>query len=268
MFSRQEFEIVVAELNNQGVISIGANDINGAITTFERGLRCLSLMLLEQTPFETLKVGERADTCNVRPIPGLVGSGGFGSVSTAFGIPSSSVLPDEAGDAVQDASQTPSKVCVIENTSSNIFKHGVLIQSKHSYEIMSAILIFNLGMAFHCQSSQSELNICFRKKLHRKAGALYEKSFALVSSTRLEQPCPVVDLLIMAILNNLIHIHVETTNFMEAQQCMESLVVYSMSTLNSSRYQDTNVAKNIRDIAEEFLSSATILIKKNAAGAA
>ena len=83
MFSRQEFEIVVAELNNQGVISIGANDINGAITTFERGLRCLSLMLLEQTPFETLKVGERADTCNVRPIPGLVGSGGFGSVSTA-----------------------------------------------------------------------------------------------------------------------------------------------------------------------------------------
>jgi hypothetical protein len=112
-------------------------------------------------------------------------------------------------------------------------------------KICSAIVVFNLALCSHLQGLRRDDRQSCLQSL-RKAKSLYSQSFTLLADTIMtECDCTVgstgnalIDLLVMALLNNLALLHyVEFRELSESQQVFAHLIQFATSVQNNGYYK-------------------------------
>jgi hypothetical protein len=133
--------------------------------------------------------------------------------------------------------------------------------------LCSAITIFNIGLVHHIAGQQH--NICRQHEFLQKSLRLYETSLQLLQrlGVRSSTENAVVDLLNMALLNNMAQIHFELSSFESSQILFEHLVRFSSSTTMAT-YSDEQVKTRMNLQRQFFLLNAPILQAPGAAPAA
>jgi hypothetical protein len=112
-------------------------------------------------------------------------------------------------------------------------------------KICSAIVVFNLALCSHLQGlRRDDQQSCLQSML--KAKSLYRQSFTLLTDTIMtECDCTIgstgnalIDLLVMALLNNLALLHyVEFRELSESQQVFAHLIEFATSVQNNEYYK-------------------------------
>ena len=133
--------------------------------------------------------------------------------------------------------------------------------------ILCAILIFNLAVVHHTMASRScnEEQYCMRKK----AEVLYGQSYRLLQMyvPSRSEGSDTVDLLPIALYNNLAHLHMDLIDYQSAQFC-SGLLMHYVSTLGAAACGETEAARTINENMHRFLFSAIIIRVPSTAPAA
>jgi hypothetical protein len=150
-----------------------------------------------------------------------------------------------------------------------------------SASCVSAILIFNLGVVYHVKAMQggtvSSNSSCGTNCL-TKAKTLYTHSLTLLHQSRGWDCCtvngasaadPVMDLLSMALFNNLGHVCYEQSNYEESRLFFQDLVGFAL-TVTPSGYDndDDSLTLCMNEYKKHFLLNAMILNARPTAPAA
>ena len=133
--------------------------------------------------------------------------------------------------------------------------------------IMSSIIIFNISIVYHLKGLEEESSGRFRLS---KAKSLYEKSRRLLSHAGVPLNAtgnPVIDVLSMALYNNLAHVSFELRLFVESRNCFDRLIRFAL-TVVPLRYGDHYVATLLDQQKSNFLLNAIILQPPRLAAAA
>ncbi|CAB9503059.1 expressed unknown protein [Seminavis robusta] len=108
-----------------------------------------------------------------------------------------------------------------------LFNHALTISNSSSlmvssvaknYDRLLAMILYNMGMAFHTQAVRSG-----RSEELRGALQLYEMSFSVVENAWVRFDVDDLTLFLMALMNNLGHIHSSLYNAPQTQICIEWL---------------------------------------------
>ena len=133
--------------------------------------------------------------------------------------------------------------------------------------IVSSIIIFNLSIIYHFKGlearSMSDMQL-------RKAKSLYQKAHNLLRDAGVPMGAtsnPVIDMLSMAIFNNLGHITYELQAYQESRQHFDHLIRFAL-TVVPARYGDAYVGSLIDQQKSNFLLNAIILQAPKLAAAA
>jgi hypothetical protein len=134
--------------------------------------------------------------------------------------------------------------------------------------IRSAIVVYNLALVYHLQGFNKASQVALQKAKH-----LYEHSYQLLVNTMSSfggEPTgnASVDLLVMALMNNLAEISLEMSGYYGDTRAMfEHLLQFAVST-SYRGYGDEEVSAFMKQESSYFLLNATILGLVPAAGAA
>jgi hypothetical protein len=133
--------------------------------------------------------------------------------------------------------------------------------------IVWSIVVFNLAIVCHLNGLEQGVGGNNARRLVR-AKSLYERCQCLMADAGFPLGCscanPVADMLTMASLNNLAHLHYETANYVESKHYFDQLIQFT-STMSSScplYGGDAYVASLMDRAKSSFLLNAIILQNK------
>jgi hypothetical protein len=132
--------------------------------------------------------------------------------------------------------------------------------------IISSIIIFNLSVVYHLRG----LGLLQGRSLLNKAIALYEQSHNLLCDAGVQCNATgncVIDVLSMALYNNLAHVSFELDRYDESRYFFDYLIRFALSVV-PSRYGDASVGVFLNEQKSKFLLNAIILKQPKLAPAA
>jgi tetratricopeptide (TPR) repeat protein len=133
--------------------------------------------------------------------------------------------------------------------------------------VVSSIIIFNLSIIYHLKGLEGRS--MGRTRLH-KAKSLYQKSHRLLADAGVPLGStgnPVVDMLSMALYNNLAHVSYELQGYDESKAFFQNLIRFALTVL-PSKYGDPQVGLLLDQQKSNFLLNAIILQAPKLAAAA
>lgn len=133
--------------------------------------------------------------------------------------------------------------------------------------IISSIIIFNLSIIYHLKGLEGSNQSLLRLS---KAKSLYQKSHRLLTDAGVPLAAtgnPVIDMLSMALFNNLAHVSFEMQEYSESRKYFDHLIRFAL-TVVPARYVDTYVGSLLDQQKSNFLLNAIILQPPRLAAAA
>lgn len=124
--------------------------------------------------------------------------------------------------------------------------------------IVSTLVVFNLALLYHIKGTH-EKALCERRLC--KSHALYSRAHLILSSAGAFSGCTgnaVVDLLSMAVFNNLAHVSYELAEYDQSRTHFDALIRFAL-TVVPSRYGDPSVGPMMEEQKSNFLLNAIIL---------
>lgn len=251
----------VAERNNLGVAHLDAGDMKSALSHFSEALNC-TMRDLEEEPVE------------VAPVVGWDSNGGKEESSVAQEMV---FLPHESDSYVQEKARIvplPTKTCPA--TLPFAYVRGInLIPCQGAYSpdplvnatIVSSIIIFNLSIIYHLKGLEAGDRSV---QLLNKARSLYQKCQSLVADAGVPLGAtgnPVIDMLSMALYNNLAHVSFEMDCYGDSRLYFEHLIQVSLTVVPES-YGDAYSGILLDQQKSHFLLNAIILQAPKLAAAA
>ena len=171
-------------------------------------------------------------------------------------------------------------------TASLIFARGIKIpvispgeycfssEAEGELSICVSIVVYNLALAYHLRGIQEGEESSCKKLFLSRALALYEKCSDMllvpsrVATAKLTSTNnSVIDLLFMALFNNIAHISFELLNY-EKCRSYAGMLLQFMSSIESSDYGDQQVAAIMRRVIVTFFLNSLALRPPTAARAA
>lgn len=134
--------------------------------------------------------------------------------------------------------------------------------------IVSSIVIFNMSLVYHLKGLTGSCGMRTMRLL--KAQALYQKSHNLLVDAGVPLTAtgnPVIDVLSMALYNNLAQLSFELSRYDESRKLFDYLVRFAL-TVVPSRYGDVFVGSMLEQQKSSFLLNAIILQEPRFAAAA
>jgi tetratricopeptide (TPR) repeat protein len=134
--------------------------------------------------------------------------------------------------------------------------------------IVSSLIIFNLSIIYHLKGleqgrSQSIIRLLKAKSLYAKSHQLLTDAGVPLGSTG----NPVIDMLSMALFNNLAHVCFELASYDESRQYFDHLIRVALTVI-PSRYGDAHIGSLLDLQKSNFLLNAIILQTPKLAAAA
>jgi hypothetical protein len=133
--------------------------------------------------------------------------------------------------------------------------------------IVSTIVIFNMAVVYHLKALQDE-NHSYERLI--KAQSLYKRCYHLLSHTGVAKQCtrnPLIDVMVMALLNNLAHSSYEVGSFCESKVYFDSLLQFAI-TVSPFQYHDLPTGIMVEQQKSSFLINIIILQPPKYAAAA
>lgn len=124
--------------------------------------------------------------------------------------------------------------------------------------IVSSIIIFNLSIIYHLKGLEGSSLSVMRLN---KAKSLYQKSHHLLADAGVPLGStgnPVIDMLSMALFNNLAHVSFEMATYEESRRYFDHLIRFAL-TVVPTRYGDAYVGTLLEQQKSNFLLNAIIL---------
>lgn len=237
---------VAAELNNVAVAYLEAGDLRNALSLFRVSLR---------TAMGDFRPGEAPPAVPQMPAPpsavdenGQPVAGSQRAKSAEFSNPSTPFIHAQGFGIVGTA---------------GAYSPDPLVNST----IISTIVIFNLAVVYHIkglhEKALSESRLVKAHSLYAKALLLLHDAGVTFGSTG----NAVVDLLSMAVSNNLAHVCFELSSYDESRAYFDGLIRFAL-TVVPGRYGDQYVGSVMDQQKSNFLLNAIILHAPNLAQAA
>jgi tetratricopeptide (TPR) repeat protein len=180
--------------------------------------------------------------------------------------------------AEYDSSSHKERLCVQTPDSSTIFAYtnGIILMSHAlayspdevaNKNVVASIILFNLALVNHLKGLGSPSQ---RRLLLDKAARLYEQSHGLlleVGVARIATGNCVVDVLCMALFNNMAHVAFELSAYPASRLLFDSLISFALSVV-PSRYNEAMVSDFVNLTKSQFLLNEAILVPPRLASAA
>jgi tetratricopeptide (TPR) repeat protein len=238
----------VAQLNNLGVAFLDAGDLRKALDLLRDALMHT---VGDMQPTEH----EMAPPVAARLVPGKLQDDNTSPIKQDMDesnhIPSSSAR--FAWDA-PSASQFVHARGINVIASPTAYSPDVLVNST----VVSSIIIFNLAVVYHLKG----LEECGDRNARlSKAMLLYNKSDLLLKDAGVPLSStgnPVIDMLSMALFNNLAQASFELGSYDESRRYFDNLILFSL-TVVPSRYDDAYIGSLLDQEKSNFLLNAIIL---------
>jgi hypothetical protein len=283
-------------LNQMGIVFLEKGDLENALSRFREAL--FSAMVLLESSREVEELPSRPIKHDaITPIPVSADNAEDAAMSTTAVDPSHTVhlmdWPSEMRDGNHRfllAQSISAPTAAAMAGSPFVHARGLpIIGMAGAYvddamlnaSCVSAVLIFNLGVVYHVKAMQggtvSSSSSCGTNCL-TKAKTLYTHSLTLLHQSRGWDYCTVnsasaanqaMDLLSMALFNNLGHVCYEQSNYEESSLFFHDLVGFA-STVTPSGYgnNDDSLTLCLNEYKKHFLLNAMILNARPTAPAA
>ena len=174
-----------------------------------------------------------------------------------------------AAPTARESKPAPSSVPFVHSHAINI------IPSPNAYSadelvnttVVSGIILFNLAVVYHLKgldgTSESTMRLA-------KSRSLYQKSLLLLADAGVPPTStgnPVIDMLCMALYNNLAQASFEMCIYEDSRRYFENLIRFAL-TVVPARYGDPSIASMVDQQKSNFLLNAIILHAPKLAAAA
>jgi len=193
-------------------------------------------------------------------------SGNFDEACTAFryvlkAIRSSYIQSETKDSQLRSKLQFVLVVKDLESVSGELlFSYAVKFEdnaehSIHDHGLLSAAVIFNLGLLHHIQGLQK----C-QQSILIKGTSLYQsclKAFMTVAPSEESAGQAMIDILIMAALNNLAQISFEIMDYAESKVLCRRLEMFAQ-TVRKTSYGETQITEAVMKYQEVFLLNDVI----------
>jgi tetratricopeptide (TPR) repeat protein len=247
---------LAAELNNLGGAYLEAGQLKKSMELFRDALR---YTLCDLQPQEVSPYGFGGKGCFTASPPASLGQS-----DATMGKPASldeANLPPMTRIYVEyEGVPSPSSVPFVHSHAINV------ILSRNAYStdtlvnttVVSSIVLFNLGIVYHLKGLEGtgEATTCLTK-----ARSLYQKSQLLLVDAGVPPSSsgnPVIDMLCMALYNNLAQASFEMLIYNDSRSYFELLIRFAL-TVVPSRYGDATIATLVDQQKSNFLLNAIIL---------
>jgi tetratricopeptide (TPR) repeat protein len=236
------------QLNNLGVTFLDTGDLYQALNLFRDALM---YTVGNMPPPEQ----EMPPPVAARPVPGKPQDDSASPIEQ--GADQSNLIPSSSTRYAWDA---PSASQFVHARGINViaspaaYSPDVFVNST----VVSSIIIFNLAVVYHLKG----LEECGDRSARlSKARLLYDKSDLLLKDAGVPLSStgnPVIDMLSMALFNNLAQASFELGSYDESRRCFDNLIMFT-STVVPSSYDDANIGSLLDQEKSNFLLNAIIL---------
>jgi tetratricopeptide (TPR) repeat protein len=252
---------VAVEENNLGVSFLESGDLRGALERFSVALK------LTMGDLDPLASTERDPTLDV-PMTSVEETQVLSHGSEECSEPPTTTRP-KARDvsSLQEAKMISAPFAYGRGI--NLIPHATAYSPDPliNTTIVSSIIIFNLSIIYHLKGlegrSMSDLRL-------RKARSLYQKAHNLLADAGVPLGAtsnPVIDMLSMALFNNLAHVSFEMQAYDDSRRYFDKLIRFAL-TVVPARYGDAYVGSLLDQQKSNFLLNAIILQAPKLAAAA
>lgn len=259
-----------AELNNLGVTCLAAGDLRRALDLFRQALK---FTMGEMEPEDQARAELEVERQNVS-MPKLnvqqsSASADNKNMDTTEQSPMSLLASKVGPINAHLAKQAPPSSQFVHVRGINLvaaptaYSQDTLVNTT----IVSSIVIFNLAIVYHLKGLEECGNTDARLA---KARSLYHKSHLLLQEAGVPGAStgnPVIDMLSMALFNNMAQSSFELGGYPESRGYFEQLICFA-TTVVPSRYQDAYVFSLLDQQKSNFLLNAIILHAPKIASAA
>jgi tetratricopeptide (TPR) repeat protein len=240
--------VAVAQLNNLGVAFLDAGDLRQALDLFRDALM-RTVVGMQATEHEM------PPPVSARPVPGKPQDDNASPIKQD--VDQSNLIHSSSARYAWDspsASQFVHARGINVIASPTAYSPDVFVNST----VVSSIIIFNLGVVYHLEGLEECGN---RSARLGKARLLYTKSDLLLKDAGVPLSStgnPVIDMLSMALFNNLAQTSFELGSYDESRRCFDKLIMFSI-TVAPSRYDDAYIGSLLDQEKSRFLLNAIIL---------
>jgi tetratricopeptide (TPR) repeat protein len=255
---------VAVEENNLGVAYLEAGDLRNALQRFSDALK-YTTATLAPGPNPQRDAEDELDltVCCGSYIPPFC--------QEYCGPP-----PESTGPKSRDNPATHEKTQTVPASVPFAYARGInLIPCATAYSpdplinttIVSSIIIFNVSIIYHLKGLEGRTMGSTRLQ---KAKSLYQKSHHLLVDAGVPLGStgnPVIDMLSMALFNNLAHVAFEMQGYEDSRKYFDSLIRFAL-TVVPTRYGDAYVGSLLDQQKSNFLLNAIILQAPKLAAAA
>ena len=267
------------KLNNLGVACLDIGDFGRAMDLFRVALKyTMSDLQLDDCERARMEIKQHNAEMKVDCSVSKDIDAGATATATAGGKPNAGGLISLSEVASKIGLFTPVHFAAREVPPSSQFVHasGInLIASQTAYSpdivvnatIVSSIIMFNMGVVSHLKGLEQFGNSIARLC---KARSLYHKSHLLMKDAGVPMGAtgnPVIDMLSMAIFNNMAQSSFELRSYGESRSYFHELIRFA-STVLPSQYDDAFLYSYLDQQKSIFLLNAIILLPPTAASAA
>lgn len=248
---------LAADLNNLGAMHLQNGHLRTSLEFFRDALN-LTLIDLEAEQHNACS----EDMPSRRAEINATGTGGQNSpVRSGLTNNLSAANSDTCMEAENDCIQPlPSSVQFIQSQAINVIPLPTAYSSDSlvNMTIVSSIILFNLGIVYHLRGLEenNQSSACLLK-----ACSLYQKSQVLLAGSGVPLNStgnPVIDMLSMAIENNMAHVFFELSMYEDSRQHFDQLIAFAL-TVVPARYGDFMVGSLVDQQKSSFLLNAMIL---------
>jgi len=253
---------VVSELNNTGLSYLEAGDLRHALENLSDALKCTMGALGPEMDHQSLEAARCASLCSNPPAT-MAKAGRHPPTTT----PNHQPKPHHI-EEVPSETKPPSVPFAYASGINLIpwpaaYSPDPLINTT----IISSIIIFNLSIIYHLKGletvSMSAMRLNKAKTLYLKSQHLLVDAGVPLGSTG----NPVIDMLSMALFNNLAHVTFEMGSYEESRKQFDHLIRFALTVI-PSRYGDAYVGSHMDQQKSNFLLNAIILQAPKLAAAA
>ena len=260
---------LAAELNNLAAAYLEAGYLRKSLELFRDALRYTLCDLQPQEPTPVLSPASAAEvSLSAAPHPVSAQQESMMDRDKMSDPRSSEFAPDPV-DRETIRQKEESSVPFVHSNAINV------IPSPHAYSpdelinttVVSSIILFNLALVYHLKGLEASGESTMRLA---KARSLYQKSQLLLADARVPLSStgnPVIDMLVMALYNNLAQASFEMSIYEDSRVYFEGLIRFAL-TVTPSRYGDASIASMIDQQKSNFLLNAIILHAPKLAAAA
>ncbi len=240
-----------AQFNNAGVVLVGWGQLLEALNTFRQALECImGLLGTSRLPEKTLS----------SPASSVQSEVDFsrGSFSIPFPFNARKHTSNKRKNRCTTA-ELSDDTCSLLHTTPFSMDPRVGAYSEDSLlntSVVSAIILFNLGVLYHLKSMEGHGS---ERKLI-KARDLYEKSRILLTDAGVSiAPTgnPVVDVLYLAVMNNLAQVSYDLSSY-DAARCYAYLLIEFALSIGPVLYSSMQTAYTMESEKNRFLLMASL----------